>query len=637
MSASRASPRDFAAASEASRSGRHAEAVGLLRGLAARFPEDAEVHRQLGDALLAAGAKNEAAAAFVEAVRRDRACAGAHAGLARIFDERGDVVAAMAAFQQVVRLSPNDPRALSRLGQILTMFRVTEAEAYLRRAIELEPGDTEAARHLGYVLRRLNRVEEARNVARGILARNPDDLQASLVLRLALSPVPASKEAAAAERERFASGIAELAARVDRFAADPAQLLLLKWENFILAYQGQDDRPLQEAFARFITAIGQRCAPGYFAPRPKRRLAPGERIRVGILSGFLHDCTAGKYFRSWITDLYRSRFEVFAYYTGFLKDAFNASLAQSVEHYRHLFEPAPNVARAVLADGLDVLVYPEVGMETTGNLLACMRLAPVQCAGWGHPVTTGRPSIDYFLTCGEMEPEGAQSHYSETLVRLPGLGTRYERPVVEGERSRAQLGLPEGRHLYLCPQSAFKIHPDNDGLFAAILAADPDATLVFFRDYDEPLTEAYRNRLARAFAPAGLDLASRTIFLPRASHADYLHVNRLCDAFLDTLHWSGGNTTLDALAAGLPPVTLPGPTMRGRQSFAMLRLLGLEELVAADAADYVRIATRLGADPGHRREVSGKILDRADRLFGRGEPVQALQAFLEGVVERVGR
>jgi CRISPR-associated protein Csy1 len=253
-----------------------------------------------------------------------------------------------------------------------------------------------------------------------------------------------------------------------------------------------------------MTSIGRQCAPEYFAPLPKRTLAPRERIRVGFLSGFLYECTVGKYFRSWITDLDRTRFEVFTYYTGFKKDAFNLSLAQSVEHYRHLFEPAPNVARAVLADRLDVLVYPEVGMETTGNLLACMRLAPVQCAGWGHPVTTGRPNIDFYLTCGDMEPEGADSHYSETIVRLPGLGTRYPRPQVEAERSRADFGLPEGRHLYLCPQSAFKIHPDTDAILAAILAADPAATLVFFRDFDAPLTDAFRARLYKALESKGI-------------------------------------------------------------------------------------------------------------------------------------
>ena len=312
MSAPRVPP--SAPPAEAKDAGRFEESIGSLLDRVAGHPGDAEIRRQLGDALFRAGRPTEAAAAFVEAVRRDRSCAGAHAGLAKIFDERGDVAAAQAAYQQAIRYAPDNAFALSRLGQILTMFRVGEAEIYLRRALELEPADLEAARHLGYVLRRLNRVEEARDVARGILARHPGDLQAELVLRLALSPVPPSKEAMAAERRRFSRGVKELAGDADRFTGDPSQWLSLKWENFILAYQGEDDRPLQEAFAGFLTATGKRCAPRYFAPLPKRSLAPGERIRVGFLSGFLYDCTVGKYFRSWITDLDRSRFVTLSRY-----------------------------------------------------------------------------------------------------------------------------------------------------------------------------------------------------------------------------------------------------------------------------------------------------------------------------------
>ena len=81
--------------------------------------------------------------------------------------------------------------------------------------------------------------------------------------------------------------------------------------------------------------------------------------------------------------------------------------------------------------------------------------------------------------------------------------------------------------------------------------------------------------------------------LPQCSHDDYLRINAVCDAMLDTLRWSGGNTSLDALATGLPIVTLPGRFMRGRQSAGMLTLAGLGDQVASDDDDYVRIASRI--------------------------------------------
>lgn len=609
--------------------GRLAEAIGLLAEEAEHFPEVARNHNNLGMALLAAGREAEAQAAFLRAVRTDGNHVQAHANLAALFQRRGDLVAAETAWRQVIRLVPDDAAAHVQLGQLLAAsWRLAEAETALRQATRLDPQNAAVAKSLGWVLARLNRPEEARAVARTALAASPDDLQASIIEALALPAVYASGAALMEARQRYASELDRLVARVPRFALDPAQVLGLAWENFHLAYQGGDDRALQEKYAGLVAALGRLASPRHYEPKSRRALAPGERLRVGFLSAFFRDCTAGKYFRSWVTGIDRSRFEVFAYYTGHVKDEFSDALAGEVEHHRHILGTAAQVADVVLADRLDVLVHPDVGMNTASYLLAGMRLAPVQCAGWGHPVTTGQANIDYFLTCGEMEPEGAEAHYTESLVRLPGIGTRYARPEGMSARSRGELGLPPSGTLYLCPQSLFKIHPDNDRLFAGVLAADPQGTLVFFRDHDEPLTGSYRERLFRALASQGLQGESRTVFLPRMEHGDYLRVNALCDAMLDTLHWSGGNTSLDAFAAGLPLVTLPGRFMRGRQSLAMLRLAGLGELVARDEEDYVRLATRLATDRSWREAIGARVREGAQRLFDDPAPVAALESFL---------
>jgi CRISPR-associated protein Csy1 len=610
--------------------GRLPEAIDHLADEAARFPQVARNHNNLGLALAAAGRDDEAQAAFLAAVRVDRDYAMAHANLAALFQRRGDLRAAEAAWRQVVRLQPDDSAAHGHLGHILaTNWRAAEAEPVLRRAVALDAGNAAAARALAWVLCRLNRPGEAREAVRTLLERHPDDLQASVVDALALPAIYGSAQALAEARQRYAKGLDDLVARAARFEADPAQVLALVWENFHLAYQGGDDRVLQEKYAGFLARLGRLASPRHYAPLPRRTRAPGERIRVGFLSSLFRDCTAGKYFRSWAADLDRARFEVFAYYTGHVTDDFSRAFGQSVEHYRRLLDTPVRVADAVLADGLDILVFPDVGMDTAGYLLAGMRLAPVQCAGWGHPVTTGQANVDHFLSCDAMEPPGAQAHYTERLVRLPGIGTRYARPGPASAKSGGELGLPESGPLFLCPQSLFKVHPDNDALFARILAAEPEVRLVFFRDHDDPLTDHFRRRLFGALAGAGVDGEARTVFLGRLGHADFLRVNACCDAMLDTLHWSGGNTSLDALAAALPVVTLPGEFMRGRQSLGMLRLLGLDDLVARDGDDYVRIAARLGRDAAWRSAVSARIAQRSAALFDRREPVEALEAFLE--------
>jgi len=267
-------------------------------------------------------------------------------------------------------------------------------------------------------------------------------------------------------------------------------------------------------------------------------------------------------------------------------------------------------------------------MDHTSFALAALRLAPRQLAGWGHPVTSGHATIDGFVSCAEMEPPDADAHYVEPLLRLPGIGTSYRRLHVPERPARARFGLPDDRALLLCPQSLFKVHPDNDALFARVLAADRRASLVMFDGRHPRVTDRFMQRIARTFDAHGVSARERLIVLPPFPHEDYLRINLVCDAMVDTLHWSGGNTSLDALACGLPVVTLPGRYMRGRQSAAMLRIAGAGELVARDADDYVRIAARLVDDAAWRASLRETIRGGLDRIFETRAPVDAFAEFL---------
>jgi predicted O-linked N-acetylglucosamine transferase (SPINDLY family) len=252
----------------------------------------------------------------------------------------------------------------------------------------------------------------------------------------------------------------------------------------------------------------------------------------------------------------------------------------------------------------------------------------VQCVGWGHPITTGLPNVDVFLSSACMEPSDGASHYSERLVTLPGIGTRYAMPAPESW-DRATLGLPQDVPLLLCPQSLFKIHPDNDALFARVLDAVPRGMLVLYEGRDPLLTSKFKARLLRAGIPA-----RRTHWLTQRSHGQFLAVNAACDVMLDTLRWSGGNTTLDAVASALPMVTLPGAFMRGRQSTGMLQAMEMPELVALDEGDYLRKTATIAADAAYRSELSRKIVERRSRIFDDPAPVAALGEFLAQCVSR---
>jgi len=115
-------------------------------------------------------------------------------------------------------------------------------------------------------------------------------------------------------------------------------------------------------------------------------------------------------------------------HTGWQPDEFARALQAQCNQFLLVRGGILPVAETIRAQAADIVIYPEVGMGTMNYLLTHMRLAPIQIAAWGHPVTTGSQEIDYFLTCEAMVPLNkftAAAHYTERLLMLPGFGTLY--------------------------------------------------------------------------------------------------------------------------------------------------------------------------------------------------------------------
>ena len=97
---------------------------------------------------------------------------------------------------------------------------------------------------------------------------------------------------------------------------------------------------------------------------------------------------------------------------------------------------------------------------------------------------------------------------------------------------------------------------------------------------------------------------------------------------LDPLHYSGGNTSLEAFALGTPIVTWPGEFMRGRHTHGFYKLMDLDDCVARDHEHYVELALTLGRDRDFRRHVTRRVLDRVPALFDHEASVRAIEDVL---------
>ena len=609
-------------------------AVAALEQALRLDPGHAQAWNNLGNAQRTLGRLDEAEASFARALalRPDYPLAASNLG--EVQRDRGEVERAEATLRAALAREPGTPfRPIVVLlaGLLRERGALDEAEELYRKAIELSPQESGGQWfNLGWILTERNEPTKAREAYTRGHNVDPGDLRSLFGARLTLPMIYADAAELAAARAGFAEGLSgldrELPAALQGLS-EARVLDGLRWSNFFLAYQGQDDRALQAAYAARAARVIDAAAPQWHAPLAPRSRRGG-RTRIGFASAFFHVGTCGRYFKSWITDLDRTRFEVFVYHLFPGMDEIARAIADRADCFRTFggSRARPSVvAPAIRDDGLDVLVYPELGMDACSFALAALRLAPRQYAGWGHPVTTGHATIDAFVSSAAMEPEGGEAHYIERLVTLPGIGTRYEKPMAPTDASRERFALPADRPLLLCPQSLWKTHPENDALFAEVLVADPRVLLVLFAGRHPAITAAFRRRLGAELERHGLAIDECVRVLPQVGHDDYLRINLCCDAMLDTLHWSGGNTSIDALACGLPIVTLPGAYMRGRQSAGMLRLLGVPELIARDRAEYLALASRLVRDRAWRDEVCARIRASQDRLFDVSDAIESLQ------------
>lgn len=527
--------------------------------------------------------------------------------------------------------------ALQQLaGCFRELGRAGEAVAACRALADRAPTLPEPWVALARSLHAAGRHEAAEAAVADGLRRAGDDLELRwLHCFYALAPLYRSMAEIETRRAAYRERLAGLAARLAAADGDElarAAVLVGDPTPFLLPYQyGADDRALQAMFG----AIARRVMARFDRPIAARPRAD-ERIAVVFVSAFIWRHTNWRMKRGWVKHLDRARFHVSCLHLGERVDAMTREIETWCDAFHHRPGDFDGAIRLLRELAPDVVFYPEVGMSGIVQQLAALRLAPVQCCAWGHPVTTGLPTIDYFVSSELMEPEGAEAHYTETLVRLPGISFPYiPAPLAAPPLDRAAFGLPAAACLYLCLQTPQKYLPADDDLYPRIAEGFPDALFVFLAGgaglFDMTILQ---DRLAAAFRARGLDPARHLRFLPHLGPERYQALNAIGDVYLDTPGWSGGNTTLEALQQDLPVVTLPGKVMRARHSAAMLRLVGVEATVARDRDDFVRIAIRLGSDPAWRKAISDKVRTGRPILETDRRSIAALEAFLIEASER---
>lgn len=617
--------------------GQWPQAVSLYQQVLQAQPTHPEALHLLGVCRQQQGSLDDAIALIRQALAHQPWFPDAHFNLGIVLKQAGQLAEAKTHLQLALEQGGPDAEVLYQLGLVLRQQGDLEAALVpLGQALELQPDFADAAYTLAILLRDCGREEEAAELFYQLWQADPADLAAALGWCVSQLPLLyASADQVSVARERYRQALQQVKGRWEHLPRDPETLEraaagIGSVQPFFLPYQGQNDRDLQQLYGSLVRDV---MAARYPQPSVLWQRHPG-RVRVGIVSGLFRDHSVWKILtRGWVEALDRAQVALYGFHTSVIQDEVTCSLPPRFEHFVAGSRSIEEWQAAIREAQLDVLLYPEVGIDPVCAQLAALRLAPVQAMAWGHPQTSGLPTIDVFLSSELMEPPDGAGHYTEQLLPLPGIGTYYIPLEVDPAPVDWQAwGVDPDRVLYLCAQSLFKYLPQYDEVFPRIAREVGKCQFLFLRGrLSQGIRERFWQRLRRAFQAYDLAAEEYVVLLPELSPAEYAAYNALGDIYLDSLGWSGGNTTLEALPHGLPIVTLPGSLLRGRHTYAILQQMGILDTIAHTLDEYVQIASQLGLDPEWREQMGQQVKARQDRVYRDPAPIRALEKWLQSL------
>jgi protein O-GlcNAc transferase len=576
--------------------GRYDEAAAAYRRALALAPSNAGLRHNLGVALAGAGRTDEAASVLAEAARLDPASAAAWLALGYLEFGRDRLDAAEAAFANAAGMTPASFAAQYNLGYVRhEQGNFAGAIAPLEIARALDPANEQAWYQIHNTRLAAGDAEAA---LREFLAFEPHAARTARFLRAALEFVRALGEPRREPpllREVFAF----------EFGADdlaPLAGMLGRLQYFDVARE--DLRRLYDAYDRLM----QRRIAGA-TPLAASVRRPG-KLRIGYLSADFRQHVMGRLMADVIGAHDRDRYAIHLYAVPgpFRMDALTDRFRTLADRFVEL-PPRSDLeaARAIAADDCDVLV--DLMGHTTFSRSSIYMHKPARrivthLASHG---AIGIRQVDFKLTDRHADVADAGLFQIERPLPMASCVLPFRRAARGGAQgpSRVALGIPEDAVVIGEFVTVQKLSPRCLSLWREVLRRASAALLLF-----SPTVDAEIPSLRRQLAGHGIDLA-RVAFAPAGiDEATAAARYDVVDLVLDTLPYAGGDTTLAALDAGVPVVTLEGLRHAERMGVSILRHAGLDEFVTTDECAYVELAVALATDASARARAAAEVRER---------------------------
>ncbi len=568
-------------------------AVQLIRRAIATNPTDANAFSDLGNALQACGQIHEALEAYRHSLslKPDSTQALNNLGNALRVVEKTEE--AISAYGEALRIDPNYADAWNNLGNALvTCGKFDEAIAAYTEAIQLNPESADFRNNFGMASRWAGKIDEAADAYREALRLRPAFAEASQNLASCYKALGQIDDAI----ERYRQAV----------ALDPASGVM--HSNLVYALYFHPDYD-----ARAILAENQEWDRRHGQPLASRIAAhvndrsPERRLRIGYVSPDFREHVVGRNLLPLIREHDRDKFEIFCYANVLKADALTEQLRAMAKGWRDIVGVSDEAAAEMIrGDEIDILVDLTLHMAHNRLPLFACKPAPVQVTYLGYCGTTGLAAMDYRLSDPYLDPPGGEPDcYSEKTVRLPRSYWCYE-PLGPTPDVSALPAHRLGYVTFGCLNNFAKVSAGTLESWMTILREVPDSRLLL-----QAPAGRTRQRVIERFAKSGLK-KERLEFVGMREWEGYIECLSRLDVALDPFPYGGGITSCDALWMGVPVLTLNGATAVGRGGRSILSNIGLPELVAETAENYVDKAVALAGDLPRLSELRSTLRARME-------------------------
>ena len=566
---------------------------------------------------------------FKKVIQINPSSADGFNNIANTYKELGEYQKAINFYNKAIQIQPNHFHAYNNLANTFNEIEDYEkAIYYYNKAIQIHPNQIDAYNNLGNTFKEIGEHKKALDCYEKALKINPDNLITHW-LNMNLFPVVYENyEEISYFKKRFKNYIDKINRLLDaktQYSREHLINALNSSTNFYLHYQGEDVLELQKSYANLVERITKNIFSDLF--KKEKNSISSKEIKIGFISAFFRNHTVSKEFKNWIINLDKKVFKKFVYYCDDKFDNVTENIKNNTDHFFN-HNDVDQLINKICEDKLDILIYLDIGMIPKIQILSSLRLATLQFNSWGHPVTSGFNNIDYFLSSELMEHQDSQKNYSEKLVNLPNLGINYDFPNLSNIK-KPNIIKRSNATTFLNLQSLFKLLPQDDHVYIDIVKKNPNSYFWFIQDKKKSITNIFKKRLSKIFQNEGYLFEEYSYFHPRCSQDEFFGLIDDSDIILDSLNWSGGNTSLEAISLDKPIVTYPSNFMRGRHTYAILKILDLNEIIASSKETYVDIAVKLAKDINFRNTITNKIKMNKENLYNDESPIK----FLENVIK----